>query len=231
MQMKIAFSGVEIPEGKQKYNDKDLSLLAEKDNPKKITPFFVEFLQDDFVHADVIAVPQDDILSLLILDMEKIESRLSRISDDQEIILLNNCLSQLENEIPLSECNFNENETSVLQLLGLYSLKPVILVDDEPDINTLIHDAMEKGGFMFFYTSGPTESHAWFVKKNSDIVTCAGQIHSDLARGFIRADIVPFDEYFKYHNFNECKSKGAAKLVDRDYIVQPGDIIEIRFSV
>jgi len=68
-------------------------------------------------------------------------------------------------------------------------------------------------------------------KKNTDIVTCAGQIHSDLARGFIRADIVPFEEYFKYYNFKECKSKGVAKLVDKDYIVQPSDIIEIRFSV
>ena len=91
--------------------------------------------------------------------------------------------------------------------------------------------ALEKADNMFFYTSGPKESHAWLVKKNSDIVTCAGKIHSDLARGFIRGDVVQFDDYLSCHNFNECKSKGFAKVVEKDYIVQPGEIIEIRFNV
>ena len=84
---------------------------------------------------------------------------------------------------------------------------------------------------MFFYTSGPSESHAWLVPLNSDIVFCASKIPSDLARGFIKGDVVSYNDYMNYHNFNECKSKGVAKVVDKDYIVQPNEIIEIRFNV
>ena len=81
------------------------------------------------------------------------------------------------------------------------------------------------------FTSGATESHAWLVPAGSDIVTCASKIHSDLARGFIKGDVVPYEDYMNCHNFNECKSKGFDKMVDRDYIVQPNEIIEIRFNV
>jgi ribosome-binding ATPase YchF (GTP1/OBG family) len=84
---------------------------------------------------------------------------------------------------------------------------------------------------MFFYTSGPKESHAWLVEKGSEIIACAEKIHSDLARGFIKGDVVCFEDYMNCHNFNDCKSKGLARLVDRDYIVQPNEIIEIRFNV
>ncbi|MBT3251234.1 MAG: DUF933 domain-containing protein [Candidatus Marinimicrobia bacterium] len=229
--MKIAFSGIELPEGKHKYNDSQLTALVNKDKPKKIAPFFAEFIFEGFVHADVIAIPEDDILSLLIFDMEKIEGRLNRITEENEQKILKTALQYLEDEIPLSECSFTQEELDVLTVLALFSLKPVIKIQQDDDINSIISLAIDKGNFMFFYTSGQPESHAWFVKKNTDIVTCAGQIHSDLARGFIRADIVPFEEYFKYYNFKECKSKGVAKLVDKDYIVQPSDIIEIRFSV
>ena len=63
------------------------------------------------------------------------------------------------------------------------------------------------------------------------IITCASKIHSDLARGFIKGDVVAYEDYMNCHNFNECKSKGVAKMVDKEYIVQPNEIIEIRFNV
>ncbi|MCK5193306.1 MAG: DUF933 domain-containing protein, partial [Desulfobulbaceae bacterium] len=73
--------------------------------------------------------------------------------------------------------------------------------------------------------------HAWLVKKGSTILECAGKIHTDLARGFIKGDIVTLEDYLNCHNFNECKSKGLVKVVDRDYVVEPNEVIEIRFNV
>lgn len=64
-----------------------------------------------------------------------------------------------------------------------------------------------------------------------DFVSCAARIHSDLARGFIKGDVVNFEAYMGCHSFNECKEKGLARIVNRDYVVQPGEIIEIRFNV
>ena len=73
--------------------------------------------------------------------------------------------------------------------------------------------------------------HAWPVKEGSDIVTCAGKIHSDLARGFIKADIVRYEDLIKVFNWQEARTKGLVRVVDRDYIIQAGDVIEIRFNV
>ena len=69
--MKIGFTGLDIPEGKSKYQDKILTALANKDKPKKISPFFVEFLKNEYLNIDAIAVHKEYLLDILILDMEK----------------------------------------------------------------------------------------------------------------------------------------------------------------
>ena len=229
--MKIGFTGIELQEGKIKFKDEKLIALERKDKPKKVSPFFAEFIRDEFVHSEVIVIPEDNILDLLIHDMEKIETRLARLTEDDEKALMMKCMENLENEIPLCEVVFDDDEKSMLKALAPYSFKPVVRLNGNADVNHIIALALEKANYMFFYTSGPQESHAWFVEKDSEIVACAEKIHTDLARGFIKADVVRFEDYMNCHNFNACRSKGLVQLVDRDYIVQPGEVIEIRFNV
>ena len=229
--MKIGFTGLDIQEGKIKYQDQILIELAVKDSPKKISPFFVEFLKDEYLNCDAIVIHEDCLLDILILDMDKIEGRINRAADKDEINLLEKCLLHLEREQPLCNMESNNSESEILTTFSLSSYKPVIQVVGEYNINDIIKIVLEETSNMFFYTSGPSESHAWLVPLDSDIVFCASKIHSDLARGFIKGDVVSYDEYMNYHNFNDCKSKGVARVVDKDYIVQPNEIIEIRFNV
>ena len=229
--MIISYTGIELPEGKIKYDDPILNALAEKDSPKKVSPMFFEFLKEDFSHSFAIVIPKSNILDLLILDMEKIETRLSRSASDTEITILNKCMINLEKEIPLCDVEFDESEKDLLKELAPFSLKPVAVIKENEDVNTIIQLAIEKANHMFFYTSGPKESHAWFVLQGTEIISCAGKIHSDLERGFIKGDVVSFEDYLDHHNFNECKSKGVSKTVEKDYIVKPNEIIEIRFNV
>ena len=229
--MKIGFTGIELPEGKIKYKDDNLAALENKDKPKKIVPFFAEFICDEFVQSEVLVVSKEKILDLLILDMEKLDGRLERAADNNEKVVLQKCMENLEEEIPLCDVDFSDDERKIVEAASFYSFKPVVVVEGGLDVNEIITMALEKASYMFFYTSGPKEAHAWLVKKNSDIVTCAGKIHSDLARGFIRGDVVSFDNYLNCHNFNDCKSKGLARVVEKDYIVQPNEVIEIRFNV
>ena len=229
--MIISYTGIELPEGKVKYDDPILKVLAEKDNPKKVSPMFFEFIKEDFPNSFAIVIPESNLLDLLILDMEKIETRLSRSASDTEITILNKCMINLEKEIPLCDVEFDESEKDLLKELAPFSLKPVALIKGNEDTNTIIQLAIEKASYMFFYTSHPRETHAWFVPKGTDIITCAGKIHSDLARGFIKGDVVSYQDYLHHHNFNECKAKGIAKTVEKNYIVQPDEIIEIRFNV
>ncbi|MEK6766109.1 MAG: DUF933 domain-containing protein [Planctomycetota bacterium] len=229
--MKIGFTGIDLPEGKTKYRDETLIALEEKDKAKKVSPFFAEFIKDEFIQSDAIVVPGSKVLDLLILDMEKIETRLSKLEEGDEKALMTKCMELLEQEKPLCDVDFNDEERKIMIATAPISFKPVVQIEGTEDINTIIALALEKANYMFFYTSGPKESHAWLVKKGSEIIACAEKIHSDLARGFIKGDVVSFEDYMNCHNFNDCKSKGLAKLVDRDYIVQPNEIIEIRFNV
>ena len=229
--MIIGFTGIELPQGKIKFHDQRLIDLVNKDNPKKVSPYFFEFVLDNFTQSFAIVVPKDKILDILIYDLEKIENRMQGISNPIETKLMEKCISYLDQEIPLCDVNFDESEKQMLKLLSLTSTKPIVLLKEDEDINNIIFLAIEKAGYMFFYTSGIQESHSWFVPKGSDIITCASKIHTDLARGFIKGDVVKYQDYLEHHNFNECKTKGVAKMVDKDYIVNPYDVIEIRFNV
>ncbi len=229
--MKIGFSGIDITEGKIKYEDDKLSALADKFNPNKVTPFYAEFIKDEFIKSDVIVLPRNNLLDILIIDIDKCETRIKNTSDDFEIKLLNKCISKLEEEIPLCDVPFNEDERDKMRASSMISIKPVVVLDDIPEVNDIIAMTLDKAQMIFFYTAGKKEVHAWPVARNSDIVTCAGKIHTDLARGFIRADVVSFDDMMTCHSMNDAKAKGLAKVVDKGYIINNSDVIEIRYNV
>lgn len=229
--MKIEIISFDISEGKIKYHDDDLLLLSNKDKPKKVVPFFAEFTKNNYANADVVITLKSNIIDILIMDIEKIENKINRSTEKHELELLNRSLDFIQDEAPLCDYKFDSEERSFLESLSLISIKPTIQLEGNEEINEIIKLAIQKSNHMFFYTSGPKESHAWLMPKGSKIIDCAAKIHTDLSRGFIKGDVVSFDDYFKCYNFKECKSKGLAKEVDRDHIVQPKDIIEIRFNV
>jgi ribosome-binding ATPase YchF (GTP1/OBG family) len=223
--------GLDLPEGKVKYHDERIITLDKKFEPKKVTPFYAEFIKDDSQHCDAFLISKDHALDLLIQDMEKLETRRDRAADDLERQLLTRCLEYLEQEIPLCDVEVTDGEAALLRALGPLSLKPTLITGTRPGINEAIEQVLHKAGIVFFYTADKKEVHAWPVKEDTDIVTCAGKIHSDLARGFIKADVVSYQDLIRVHNMQEARSKGLVRLVDRDYLIKPGDIIEIRFNV
>jgi ribosome-binding ATPase len=229
--MKICCIGFDLPEGKVKYQDELVITLDQKLSPKKITPFYVEFTRDDFSHCDGFLVAQEKIWDLLILDLEKLEARRDRSADPAEQELLDKCLRYLEQEVPLCDVEFTEAELTLLKILAPLSLKPTLIAAEAPELNDAIAGLLKKSGLIFFYTADKKEVRSWPVQRDSDIVTCAGKIHSDLARGFIKADIINYQDFMQVYNMQEARTKGLVKLVDRDYTIHAGDIIEIRFNV
>ena len=230
--MKIAISGLELQEGKIKYEDPVFSGLVEKFTPTKQAPYYFEILNEDFQAADAIAITKDNILDLLILDLEKLENRLSRAEDDAEKAVLKRCLEILENEQPICDLTIDEDEKAILTTISPLSFKPTLVLEDSSvDANTVCKQILDKAEMMFFYTAGKQEVHAWIVEKGTDAVTCAGRIHSDLARGFIKAELISFEDLMKVHSFADATSKGLTKLVDKDFPVPENTVLEIRFNV
>ncbi len=102
---------------------------------------------------------------------------------------------------------------------------------NEIDIEPLMKEIMKVSNLMVFYTAGEKEVHAWEVKRGSTALDVAGTIHSDIARGFIRAEIFSFDDIDREGSEKALKEKGLIRVVGKDHIVQDGDIVYIRFNV
>lgn len=102
---------------------------------------------------------------------------------------------------------------------------------DEPGLNKLIRTAYDQLGLISFFTVGKDEVKAWTIRKNTAAVMAAGAIHSDIEKGFIRAQIISFKDFKSCGSLSEGKNKGLVKLEGKNYIVQDGDIIEFRFNV
>jgi hypothetical protein len=146
--MKICFAGFDLPEGKVKFQDEKVINLEHKFAPQKTTPFYAEFIKEDFVNGDAIFIAQDHILDLLILDMEKLENRRDRTTDQSEKKLLDKCLQYLEQETPLCRVDFNEEEAALLRGLAPLSLKPTVVAAKQPDINDIIKTVLEAAGIV-----------------------------------------------------------------------------------
>jgi ribosome-binding ATPase len=86
-------------------------------------------------------------------------------------------------------------------------------------------------GLISFYTVGPKESHAWTVRTGAMAPEAAGKIHSDLERGFIRAEVATMDDVIAAGGWDEAKRQGRIRVEGKSYVVQPADVLVVRFSV
>lgn len=84
---------------------------------------------------------------------------------------------------------------------------------------------------ILFFTAGPEEVRSWPLRRNTNAQKAAGTVHSDMERGFIRAEVISYDDFVRAGSFNEGKKLGVLRLEGKDYIVQDGDIITFRFNV
>ncbi|MEM7032835.1 MAG: redox-regulated ATPase YchF [Chloroflexota bacterium] len=98
-------------------------------------------------------------------------------------------------------------------------------------LNRIIAESYQLLDRMVFFTAGDKEVRAWEAPLNAPAVTCAGVIHSDLERGFIRAEAIGFDDLVEAGSEAAAKAAGTYRLEGRDYIVQDGDVLLIRFNV
>ena len=101
----------------------------------------------------------------------------------------------------------------------------------EPGVNKLIRSAYSLLNLMSFFTVGPKEIRAWTIKKGMTAPQAAGVIHSDLERGFIRAEVMKYDDYITIGSEVKVKEAGKFHVEGKNYIVDDGDILNIRFNV
>ena len=101
----------------------------------------------------------------------------------------------------------------------------------EPGLNRIIHCGYKLLGLHTYFTAGKKELRAWTVKMGATALEGAGVIHTDFQKGFIRAEVISFDDFIKYNGEQGAKDSGKWRLEGKQYVIQDGDIIYFRFNV
>ena len=136
-------------------------------------------------------------------------------SEGAEVIPL--CI-KIEEELASLE---EQDKKEMLDALGL----------NESGLDKVIKASYDLLGLMSFLTAGETEVRAWTIKKGTKAPQAAGKIHSDIERGFIRAEIVSYDDLIREGSMNAAKEKGLVRSEGKEYIMKDGDVVLFRFNV
>jgi GTP-binding protein YchF len=126
-----------------------------------------------------------------------------------------------ETEAEIAELENNDDRLAFLKDAGL----------NEPGVDKLVRSAYKLLNLQSFFTVGPKEIRAWTIKKGMTAPLAAGVIHSDLERGFIRAEVMRYNDFITLGSEHACKEAGKFYIEGKNYVVQDGDILNIRFNV
>ena len=102
---------------------------------------------------------------------------------------------------------------------------------EEPGLNVVIREGYKLLDLITFFTAGEQEARAWTIRKGTKAPQAAGKIHSDIERGFIRAEVIKYEDLIREGSMQACKEKGLMRLEGKDYEVHDGDVIYFRFNV
>jgi ribosome-binding ATPase YchF (GTP1/OBG family) len=232
--MKISvFSIPSIAVGKHNVKDARLDQVDKLVKAKKKTYVQVEVVGEEAVfEADAVLVSLDVKTDLILRDLEFVETRVSRTQDAQEKLLLEKLKSCLEKEELIHAADLTPQERQSMSSYSLVTNKPVITASagEQEDTNALLAKALAESGYISFFTAGEKETRAWLIRQGSTAWDASGAIHSDIQKGFIRAEIIAFQEYIAAGGETPAKQAGKLRLEQKGYLMQDADLVMFRFN-
>jgi ribosome-binding ATPase YchF (GTP1/OBG family) len=200
-------------------------------------------------------------LEMIVADRDHVERRLEKVRKEaksgeaarrQELVLLEELLAHLESGRPLSEVRHVPDELEPL------TTKPLITVENGAGgidaklemelaelpseeaaefrvgpsaLDEVVRRLKETLGLISFFTIGDTEARAWTLRYGETALAAAESIHSDIARGFIRAEVIRWDDLLESGSHAEAARRGLQRLEGKSYVVEDGDVVNVRFNV
>ena len=157
------------------------------------------------------------------------EEQISNINDDKYVNMVKE-YAKGENAKVIALCAKLEEDLSTLDETDKEELMKDYNID-ESGLDKLIKASYNLLGLISFLTCGKDETRAWTIKDGAKAPGAAGKIHTDFERGFIKAEVVSFNQLKQYGSMNALKEKGLIRLEGKEYIVKDGDVIVFRFNV
>jgi ribosome-binding ATPase len=147
---------------------------------------------------------------------EELKDRMRKLVAPAEAIFLD-----AKFEAELVELDDEDERQEMLAAMGI----------DEPGLDLLARVGFETLGLQTYLTAGPKEARAWTIRRGATAPEAAGVIHTDFQRGFIKAEVISYDELVAAGSMSAAKSAGKVRIEGKDYVMAEGDVVEFRFNV
>ena len=202
---------------KHKETIQSLKELMENGNLPKLDNFDIEEIK--FIQSMNLLSTKPMVLVANLSDDDS-KNKLSEIEAYAQTNNINiiPAIIKVEHELATLE---EEEQEEYLELLGM----------DEPVLNKIILAGYKLLNLETFFTSGPKESRAWTIRKNSLAPQAAGVIHTDFERGFIKAEVISYEDFINCGGESGARKDGKLRLEGKDYLVMDGDVIHFKFNV
>lgn len=233
--MKICLFGIAgVPLGKHNVKDPRLDAADRLVEAKKKVYVQVDVADEkEMATADVIAASPDSRPDLILQDLDFVETRLGRNPAEPERAALIKLKSRLEADGFVSEAVLTSEETQALAVHTCFlTSKPIVVAtaDELAQPELLILRACAASGHISFLTVGGKENRAWMIRAGTTAWEAGGVIHSDIQKGFIRAEIISYADLVEHGGETGAKRAGKQRLEGKTYIMQDYDVTNFRFN-
>lgn len=234
LSVKISILGIPgIKPGKHNLKDPRLDQadkLIEAD--KKVYAQVDVIGEEGLQEAEAILTHADNRADLILKDQEFVETRLSRDPLEAEKIVLEKIKALLESDQFILNAGLANEELQAVAAHSFYTNKPITVAQSSEleDPEKLLLRTFQESGFICFLTVGGKENRAWPIRKGTTAWEAAGSIHSDLQKGFIRAEIISFADFLAAGGETQAKRAGKLRLETKQYVMQDCDLTNFRFN-
>ncbi|MCI0541631.1 MAG: DUF933 domain-containing protein [Verrucomicrobiales bacterium] len=232
--MKICLFGIAgIALGRHNVKDPRLDQADKLVEAQKKTYAQVDVIEEkEMLTADAILTSHAALSDLLMKDLDAVETRLGRDPGDAEKAVLQKLADSLLGEKPVSAVALTDDELKAISAHNFYSSKPVVVAEEAelaaPD--ALMVRAFAESGYLSFLTVGGKENRAWPIRAGTTAWEAAGTIHTDIQKGFIRAEIISFADLVAAGGETQAKRAGKQRLELKTYVMQDYDVVNFRFN-
>ncbi|MBM3854336.1 MAG: DUF933 domain-containing protein [Verrucomicrobia bacterium] len=187
---------------------------------------------EEALTSDAIAVTPSSRLELVLHDLEFVETRLERATEPVERAMLGKLKTALEAEQLVSTVELTAEERQLVAVQPLLTAKPVVAANAEEAANfgEFLVRVLAESGYICFLTVGGPENRAWLIRQGATAPEAAGAIHTDIQKGFIRAEVIGFADFLAAGGETQAKRANKLRLETKQYIVQDYDLLNFRFN-